>query len=146
MAWACLDGSLRSVEELLDRGADINQRPQKTGGRTALMIACGNGKARVASYLIDRGAQVRLVDREGKDEFYWAVSAGSSSGRGNNHDVLAVLENNKRGVVPKLKTELGKLNTRPPCRWGCGYGIKGSASPSSVAVTDKQLHDHETQD
>jgi len=51
------------VEELLDRGADLNLRSKN--GQTALMLAIGEGKSEIAQLLIHRGADLSPVDALG---------------------------------------------------------------------------------
>ena len=61
---ACAYGRLLTANELLDRGAQINQQTND-GGQSALMTACIAGKLDVVKMLISRGADVDLKDHSG---------------------------------------------------------------------------------
>jgi len=60
---AAVQGDREMVEELLDRGADLNLRSKN--GQTALMLAIGEGKSDIAQLLIQRGADLGAVDALG---------------------------------------------------------------------------------
>jgi hypothetical protein len=60
---ATVQGDREMVEELLDRGADLNLRSKN--GQTALMLAIGEGKSEIAQLLIHRGADLSPVDALG---------------------------------------------------------------------------------
>lgn len=64
----------RTVEALLDAGADINE--PDTDGFTVLM-ACAyysEGAAELCRVLIERGANVRQIDRDGATALHWAAN------------------------------------------------------------------------
>ena len=72
-------GNVEVVRELIERGADINQRgPRKS---TALMFAAGGGHLEIVKVLVERGADIfaaedggwtamRLAEEDGEDAIY----------------------------------------------------------------------------
>jgi ankyrin repeat protein len=59
-------GHLKSVQELLDEGADVNERGPRDS--TALMFAAGGGHLDVVRTLVERGA-----DLEAREEGGWTA-------------------------------------------------------------------------
>jgi len=62
---AVLAGERRSVELLLDAGADINE--QDSLGRTPLIHACFEGNMSLVRCLLRHGANVNLIDNDGQN-------------------------------------------------------------------------------
>ena len=60
---AAIQGDREMVEELIERGADLDLRSKN--GQTALMLAIGEGKSEIAQILIHRGADLSPVDALG---------------------------------------------------------------------------------
>src|SRR5215468_7198890 len=60
---AALDGDTESVRELINQGADINQRDDN--GRTALMFAAMNMHYETMKVLLANGADVRIRSTDG---------------------------------------------------------------------------------
>jgi len=70
---------IEAVTDLLDRGADIDEK-SPAEGRTALMWAARLGFTELARLLIDRGASLEERERDGKGitAFSWAVASCSA--------------------------------------------------------------------
>lgn len=60
---AAVQGDREMVQELIDRGADLDLRSKN--GQTALMLAIGEGKSEIAQLLIHQGADLNAVDALG---------------------------------------------------------------------------------
>jgi uncharacterized protein len=60
---AAKQGDLKQVQELLEKGADINTKDKD--GMTALMVACLNGHAEVVKDLLAKGADVNAEAKKG---------------------------------------------------------------------------------
>ena len=71
---AALDGNTEIVKELLQQGADINQRDDN--GRTALMFAVINTHYETVKVLLDYGADVNATSNKGGTALMGAASAG----------------------------------------------------------------------
>src|SRR5262245_29376585 len=71
---AALDGNTETVKELLDQGADINQRDEN--GRTALMFAAMNTHYETMKVLLEYGADVNAKSNKGGTALMAAASAG----------------------------------------------------------------------
>ena len=71
---AALDGNTEIVEELLQQGADINQRDDN--GRTALMFAVINTHYETMKVLLEYGADVNARSIKGGTALMGAASAG----------------------------------------------------------------------
>jgi ankyrin repeat protein len=61
---ACMNGRLTAIDELLARGAGINQQ-SSLKGRSAFMSACLVGKLEVVKQLVKHGADASLKDHSG---------------------------------------------------------------------------------
>jgi ankyrin repeat protein len=61
---AAAAGAVRSVQLLLEAGADVNAAPPKAGS-SPLMFACSMERLEVVKVLLDRGAAVNLADSNG---------------------------------------------------------------------------------
>ena len=71
LLYAVREGSLPSVQTLLDSHADVNQA--SGDGSSPLLVAVLNGRYDIARYLIDRGANVKAANRKGWTPLYLAV-------------------------------------------------------------------------
>jgi ankyrin repeat protein len=71
---AALDGNTERVKELIQRGADINQRDDN--GRTALMFAVINLHYETMKVLLECGADVNAESNKGGTALMEAASAG----------------------------------------------------------------------
>ena len=71
---AALDGNTERVKELIDQGADINQRDDN--GRTALMFAVINTHYETMKVLLEYGADVNARSIKGGTALMGAASAG----------------------------------------------------------------------
>ena len=71
---AALDGNTEEVKELINRGADINQRDDN--GRTALMFAAINTHYETMKVLLESGADVNAVSKIGGTALMGAALAG----------------------------------------------------------------------
>lgn len=71
---AAKDGNATAVKQILDRGADVNERNDK--GKRALMLAASEGRTEVAKLLISRGAEVDVADVYGTTALIVAATAG----------------------------------------------------------------------
>jgi ankyrin repeat protein len=70
---AARQGSLESVQALIDGGADVNQR--SAGDHiTPIIIATLNGHFDLARYLLDRGADPNLAEDNGVTPLYAAIN------------------------------------------------------------------------
>lgn len=74
MMRAALDGDTERVKELINQGADINQRDDN--GRTALMFAVVNRHYETMKVLLEHGADVNARSNEGGTALMGAASAG----------------------------------------------------------------------
>jgi ankyrin repeat protein len=79
-------GDLKSVEESLTTGADINVRDE-TFGRTPLMEAAASGQTDTALKLIEKGADINA-----RDAFYGSTALMFAAGQGATKIVKALLE------------------------------------------------------
>jgi hypothetical protein len=89
---AAYSGNLRSVQTLIERGADVNAKG--SGGYTPLMLtaAAADGPSKsMVELLLTRGADPNLADDEGYTALDWALLQGES-------DVTALLR--QRGAKP----------------------------------------------
>lgn len=71
---AALDGNTERVKELIDQGADINQRDDN--GRTALMFAVVNLHFETMKLLLEYGADVNVKSKQGGTALMAAALAG----------------------------------------------------------------------
>ena len=67
---AAMRGDLASIEDLLDRGADIEAR--EVSGWTALMLASVNDRVAAVELLLDRGADIEARRDDGDTALMWA--------------------------------------------------------------------------
>ena len=72
---AAKTGDSALVENLLDRGADIEAR-DNNHGRTALMLASGRGEVVVVKTLLDHGADINARNKEGSTALDIAYDEG----------------------------------------------------------------------
>ena len=88
---AAKGGSDTAVQNVLARGADVNEKSNK--GKTALMFAASEGHANVSRRLIEHGAKVDIADNYGTTALIVASTAG--------HDevVALLLEHNANPVA-----------------------------------------------
>jgi len=71
---AALDGNTEQVKELLNQGAEINQRDEN--GRTALMFAVINRHYDTMKVLLEHGADVNAKSNQGGTALMAAALAG----------------------------------------------------------------------
>jgi ankyrin repeat protein len=71
---AALVGNTQMVKELIQQGADINQRDES--GRTALMFAAINAHYETMKLLLDHGADVNAKSNKGGTTLMGAAMAG----------------------------------------------------------------------
>ena len=74
MIEAARNGDLASIEDLLDRGADIEARTGE--GTTALMFASGGGQVAAVELLLDRGADIEARNDDGNTALILASAMG----------------------------------------------------------------------
>jgi len=70
LMYACLSGSHRCAELLVEAGADVNVRDRY--GMTALMMAAAAGGTEMVRLLVDAGAEVEAHDELGFTAMDWA--------------------------------------------------------------------------
>jgi ankyrin repeat protein len=71
LLFAVREGSLPSINALVDFKADVNQT--SGDGSSPLLVAVLNGRYDIARYLIDKGANVSLANRKGWTPLYLAI-------------------------------------------------------------------------
>ncbi len=74
---AARDGDTKTVVELLDKSADVNEA--NTYGNTALIAAATNGRVEIARFLLDRGAQVDKQNNNGETPLMSAAAYSQSN-------------------------------------------------------------------
>ena len=62
-------GYLDKVKELIENGADINQK--NDDGDTALILASFNYDIKMVKYLVDKGANIELTNKKGFDAYFY---------------------------------------------------------------------------
>lgn len=67
-------GGQKTVERLVDAGADVNARNAQ--GRTALHVAANEGREGLVRYLLTRGAAPNLQDADGNTALHLAAAGG----------------------------------------------------------------------
>lgn len=87
----------QEIEELLDKGVDLNKK-MSAGSGPALLINSVDGTAELAKALIKAGADVNVVDQGGNSALHLAVKHG-------NYDIARVLIS--YGINVDLKNVLG---------------------------------------
>ena len=73
---AASKGHLKTVQVLLDRGAQVRAKDQQ--GQTALMMAAGSGHTQTVMILLDSGADADAKDKQGSTALMMAASSGHS--------------------------------------------------------------------
>ena len=73
---AALDGNTERVKELIDHGANINQKDDD--GRTALIFAVINMHSSSTKLLIKHGADVNAIANDGSTPIMIAASSGDT--------------------------------------------------------------------
>ena len=71
---AARGGAVDTLQQLLDRGADVDARDRH--GQTALMIAATEGHVRLVEWLIGRGANLDHTAKYGLSALMLAVARG----------------------------------------------------------------------
>ena len=71
---AALDGNTERVRELINQGADVNQRDDN--GRTALMFAVVNRHSETVKVLLEHGADVNAKSNQGGTALMGAAMNG----------------------------------------------------------------------
>lgn len=74
MLFAAQQGDIATVEALLARGADVNDRTPEEG--TALILALASGHEKLAEYLIEHGADPNATDAWGLAPLHYALHGG----------------------------------------------------------------------
>jgi len=105
--WAAWRGKVRTIEELVNSGADIESLDQF--GMTPLLLAAQGGKHRAIGKLLDRGADIYSYDEEEKTALHWAAEKGN---------LKATIELLGRGA----NTEALDSRGRTPLHLACHYG------------------------
>lgn len=75
-AAACKNAEPSVIEDLIQKGADVNHKSEKDG-YTSLHYACMSGTPDVVKVLIDKGADVNAVDKKGTTPLMLAVKSNS---------------------------------------------------------------------
>jgi len=71
---AAKEGDLKQVQELVDKGADVDAKNDY--GKTALMEAADKGHLEVVKLLLNKGADVNARQKEGGTALTWAALSG----------------------------------------------------------------------
>lgn len=74
---AASEGHLRTLQYLIDKGANSSQKDYH--GRTILHWAAKHGSEIIFQMLVDRGADVNAVDRWGRTVLMWAIEHAEGS-------------------------------------------------------------------
>jgi hypothetical protein len=93
LSWACLRGHTNIVQELLDKGADVNAQGGHYGN--ALQAASAGGHLDIVQVLLDKGADVNAQG----GHYSNALQAASAGGH---LDIVQILV--KKGAVNKSKS------------------------------------------
>ena len=100
-------GDLARVAQLLDAGADIEQRDAR--GRTPILAATHGKRLAVVEYLITRGADVNAQDRQQDSAFLFAGASGQT-------DIVRVTL--AAGADLKSTNRYGGTALIPACHYG----------------------------
>eukprot|EP00191_Tetraselmis_sp_GSL018_P002986 CAMPEP_0177597316 /NCGR_PEP_ID=MMETSP0419_2-20121207/11637_1 /TAXON_ID=582737 /ORGANISM="Tetraselmis sp., Strain GSL018" /LENGTH=864 /DNA_ID=CAMNT_0019089459 /DNA_START=236 /DNA_END=2828 /DNA_ORIENTATION=- len=73
--WASWRGKVRTIDQLIDLGANVEAEDQF--GMTPLVLAAQGGKHRAIGRLLDRGADIYASDEEGETALHWAAEKGN---------------------------------------------------------------------
>src|SRR5512144_1997485 len=71
---ASMRGNVENVNELINRGTDVNSRDED--GLTALITACREGQNEVCKLLLGNHADPRIKDKNGWTPLMWAAATG----------------------------------------------------------------------
>ena len=71
---AAMRGSLRGVQKLLAKGANVNAR--WLDGVTALLLAAGSGHIKIVKFLLDQGADANVGDKDNTTPLIVAAEQG----------------------------------------------------------------------
>ena len=69
-------GEIELIKEILDKGADINEKNKH--GKTALMLAAGNGRMEATNLLLERNAIIDAQEVDGMTALMMAASDGKT--------------------------------------------------------------------
>ena len=92
--------SVAAVQQVLNKGADVNARSGSTFGWTPLISAIYHHQVEVVELLVARGAQVNLADDKGQTPLVWAIKVW-----GENTNVVHYLV--QHGADPTLRDKYG---------------------------------------
>lgn len=70
----CEDGNISTINQLLSKGANIQDR--NDSGMTPFLLSCGHGHVSVVSLLNEKGANIRDVDGRGQSLLHLASAGG----------------------------------------------------------------------
>jgi ankyrin repeat protein len=74
MIGAAKKGNVKLIEELLEKGANVNAA--NMNGWTALMMASKNGHTEAVKLLLEKGAKVNAVEKDGRRALLFASKSG----------------------------------------------------------------------
>lgn len=69
-------GRYAIAQQLIEAGADVNQKAKAYKGKTPLMQAAGSGMEQMTTLLLDKGADVDAMDDTGKTALMYAAAKG----------------------------------------------------------------------
>ena len=132
---AAWKGDLKQVQELLDRGANVNVK--NAHGETALMRSAGMGHWAVVKLLLDRGADVNVKDRRGDTALLLA-----SSGR--RPEIVKLLLD--KGAQANVKDKFGSTPLMMAQDLETFKMLLKRGSDINAKTTDSPPSDHAPQD